>query len=127
MTSYSVNYGYYYPQNFNKSDIPGRTSRICYADNDSVPPEKRGKEISDEDYKRLQEQRLGSARYLCAPSAKTVKNLTKYFDEWLEKYLSKPHRYNTDDIKDNAQTVIDLYDNYTNPSQQNNNKHDYLI
>ena len=46
----NVNYGYV-PTIHKQSDIPGRTSRICYADNDSVPPEKRGKEISDEDYK----------------------------------------------------------------------------
>ena len=41
----SANYGYV-PTIHKQSDIPGRTSRICYADNDSVPPEKRGKKKS---------------------------------------------------------------------------------
>lgn len=42
MTINEVNYGYY-PQVHKQSDIPGRSTRICYADNENVPPEKRGK------------------------------------------------------------------------------------
>ena len=122
----NVNYGYV-PTIHKQSDIPGRTSRICYADNDSVPPEKRGKEISDEDYKKLQEQRLGAVKYFKAPKAETVKKYVTAFEEWFEKYVSKPHKYDLDRIKDNTDMALDFVDSFNNNPNTNNNSTRYDV
>lgn len=123
----SANY-VYIPAIQKQSDIPGRTSRICYADNDSVPPEKRGKEISDEDYKRMQEQRLGgSLKAIKAPKPETIKKYVTAFEEWFEKYISKPHKYDLDRIKDNTDMALDFVDSFNNNPNTNNNSTRYDV
>ena len=126
MTINEVNYGYY-PQVHKQSDIPGRSTRICYADNENVPPEKRGKEISDEDYKKLQEQKLGSVKYFKAPKPETVKKYVTAFEEWLEKYVSRPHKYDLDRIKDNTDMALDFIDNLNSNPNANNNTSSYDV
>ncbi len=126
MTISTVNYGYY-PQIHKQSDIAGRTSRICYADNENVPAEKRGKEISDEDYKKLQEQKSASIKYFKAPAAKDVKKAVSTFEKWLEKYTSRPHRYDIDRIKDNTNMTLDYINNLNNNPDGNHKASRYEV
>ena len=126
MTIIAVNSGYY-PQVHKQSDIPGRSARICYADNENVPPQKRGKEISDEDYKKLQEQKLGSVKYFKAPKPETVKKCVTAFEEWLERYTSKPHRCDFNQIKDNTNMALDFIDNLNYNPNTNNNTSSYDV
>lgn len=108
----------FYPAVHKQSDIPGRTTRICYANNDTVPPEKRGKEISDADYKKLTTQRLGAVKALKAPKASTLKEMCTAFEKWIERYTSKPKRYNPNKIEQNINTALDIVDGAVNPNHK---------
>ena len=117
-----VNYPSYenYQRTHKQSDIPGRTSRICYANNETVPPEKRGKEISDEDYEKFSKQYLGAK----CPKMSTMKRFLVKIKNWFIKQSEKPHKITLEDVKEKGQTALDLYDAYrkyqnnqTNPTQ----------
>lgn len=102
-----------------QSDIPGKTSRICYADNESIPPEKRGKEISDEDYEKLSKQVLG-AKY---PKPSVIKQFFKKIEELFAKKAEKPITFTVNDLQEKGEKVLDLYDAYQNYRHTSTNQH----
>lgn len=102
--------------------IDSNGPKIYYANNNTVPPEKRGKEISDEDYERISQQKLGSIKALKAPKASTLRKMKNTFEEWLIKYMEKPHRYNVDTIEKNANTVLDIIDTTKKVMPQSNSQ-----
>lgn len=109
-----------YANNVTYSQLPQaseRKSKIYYANNETIPPEKRVKEISDEDYQKMSKQFVGSVR---APKASTLRNFMKNMEEWFTKYMEKPHRLNVDKIEKNANTVLDIIDGSKRPVAQAN-------
>lgn len=108
-----------YNQIHKTSDIPGRTSRICYADNDSVPPEKRGKEISDEDYEKLSKQLVGAK----CPKPSAIKQFFKKLEEMFAKKAEKPITFTVNDLQEKGEKVLDLYDAYQNYRHTSTNQH----
>lgn len=83
--------------------------KIYYADNDSVPAEKRGKELSQDEYKQFVNTRLGAVK---APKAETIKNIKTTITEWAEKYMEKPKKINPDHAKDNIQHTLDIVQSF---------------
>lgn len=83
--------------------------KIYYADNDSVPAEKRGKELSQDEYKQFVNTKLGSVK---APKAETIKNFKNTIEELVERYMEKPKRINPDHAKDNIQHTLDIVQSF---------------
>ena len=62
-----------------------------------------------------------------APKPETVKKYVTAFEEWLEKYVSRPHKYDLDRIKDNTDIALDFIDNLNNNPNANNNTSSYDV
>jgi hypothetical protein len=92
---------------------PERSSHVYYADNETVPPEKRGQEISNEDYEKLCNTRLGACnpqtlKSLC-PKPGTMKKIWNILKHIFKNEAKNPK---ADDIAEAAKKGVDIWDAY---------------
>ncbi|MBS4759528.1 MAG: hypothetical protein KHX03_02375 [Clostridium sp.] len=95
---------------------PEQRKKIYYGS--GAPEDKRGKEISEEDYKKLEEQKVG-AKFI-KPKQSTIKKSWIAIKKWFNKQAEKPHKIDVEDIKEKTKTIKDIYDTYQKINQQNN-------
>ena len=73
-------------------------------------------------------QMLGAAKM---PKPSTIKNVAKNieekFQQWLDRYTSRPHKYDVDQWKDNIDTVLDITDTSTVIPDNNNRSQNVYI
>lgn len=114
MTTFGSNYGTYgiYPQ---------QNPQIYYSYNNTATQEKSGKVPSEQECKQLSKHYLGAVK---APKASTLKEIRTAFEKWIERYTSRPHRYNTDKIERNVDAAIDFLDTTLDTQSQPSKKTD---
>ena len=83
--------------------------KVYYANGDSAAPEKRGKELSQDEYKQFVNTKLGAVK---APKAETIKNFKNTIEELVERYMEKPKKINPDHAKDNIQHTLDIVQSF---------------
>lgn len=105
----------YYPQYANDdASKPQRKNKVYYGS--GAPPEKRGKEISEEDYKKLEETKLGAKFFV--PKQSTIKQFFNTVKKWFTKQVEKPHHITIDEVREKGQTMLDLVEAYKKMQQQ---------